>query len=72
MPALNSAFATATPQFLTSGAGFRITVLPAARAASTPPIGIATGKFQGGTTSVNLSGENFASLLFTSSGIRLA
>jgi hypothetical protein len=33
-----------------SGAGFRMTVLPAASAAATPPQGIAIGKFQGGTT----------------------
>ncbi len=62
MPALCKQFATATAQFLTSGAGFKITELPAARAARTPPIGMATGKFHGGTTSVNLSGVNFASL----------
>ena len=33
-----------------SDAGLRITVLPAASAAATPPQGIASGKFQGETT----------------------
>src|SRR5579875_3483721 len=33
-----------------SGAGLRTTALPAARAASVPPAGIAYGKFQGGAT----------------------
>jgi hypothetical protein len=36
-----------------SGAGFRMTALPAAKAAHTPLIGIAKGKFHGGTTSAN-------------------
>ena len=39
-----------------SGAGLRITVFPAANAAHTPPIGIAYGKFQGGTTKIVPSG----------------
>src|SRR5262245_23704876 len=33
-----------------SDAGLRMTLLPAARAAATPPQGIASGKFQGETT----------------------
>ena len=33
-----------------SEAGLRITVLPAASAAATPPQGIASGKFHGETT----------------------
>ena len=37
-----------------------MTPLPAARAASTPPAGIATGKFQGGVTTVRRDGSNRA------------
>jgi hypothetical protein len=36
------------------------TPLPAASAASTPPAGIATGKFQGGVTTVSATGSKLA------------
>ena len=40
------------------GAGLRITVLPAASAASTPPAGMAYGKFHGDATTVTRYGSN--------------
>ncbi len=47
---------TATPSPRLSGAGFKMTALPAASAAQTPPAGIAYGKFHGGTTTTVPSG----------------
>ncbi len=38
-------------------AGFKMTVFPAASAAATPPHGIATGKFHGGTTTTTPTGR---------------
>ena len=40
--------------------GFNTAALPAASAANTPPDGMATGKFQGGTTSTTPNGSNRA------------
>ena len=40
----------------TSGAGFSITALPAASAASTPPAGMAYGKFHGEATTTTPTG----------------
>ena len=40
-----------------SGADLKITELPAANAAQTPPQGIAYGKFHGGTTTVTPVGD---------------
>ena len=52
-PALQSVSTIARTQFTTCGAGLMITAEPAARAASTPPAAIATGKFQGGVTTTS-------------------
>ena len=41
-----------------SGADLKITVLPAAKAAQIPPVGIAYGKFQGGTTTTTPTGDD--------------
>ena len=41
-----------------SGADLKITELPAASAAQIPPVGIAYGKFQGGTTTTTPTGDD--------------
>lgn len=54
------------------GAGLASTADPAASAASTPPTGIATGKFHGGVTSVTPSGANRAPGTWSSSSAERA
>ena len=49
-PARQKHWHTSQATSTVSDAGLRITVLPAASAAAIPPQGIATGKFQGDTT----------------------
>src|SRR3990170_3044012 len=49
-PALQHWFASSHAVWRVSGGGFRSTVLPAINAASTPPAGIAYGKFHGDAT----------------------
>ena len=51
MPAAQNDLANSHATGKATEAGFRITVLPAANAAATPPTGIANGKFHGGMTS---------------------
>jgi hypothetical protein len=58
IPASSIASQMISAQRGTSGAGLKITPLPAASAASTPPAGMATGKFQGGTTAITPNGSN--------------
>ncbi|SIM75587.1 Uncharacterised protein [Mycobacteroides abscessus subsp. abscessus] len=59
-PASHRASAITAPQRWASAAGLKITAEPAARAASADPVGIATGKFHGGVTSVTSTGWNCA------------
>ncbi len=54
------------------GAGLMMTPLPAASAASTDPAGIATGKFQGGVTTVSRGGTEVAPSTWSSSVARSA
>ena len=49
--------ASSQPTSTASGAGLRMTALPAASAASTPPAGMDSGKFQGGVTTTTPSGS---------------
>ncbi len=66
-PACQSASATTAAQRRAWGAGLKTTPDPAASAASTPPAGIAIGKFQGGVTTVSRAGSNTAPLTRSSS-----
>ena len=59
-PASHSASASTAPQRAACRAGLRMTPEPAASAASTPPAGIATGKFHGGVTTVSPTGTGVA------------
>ena len=56
-PAAQSACASPQPTSTASGAGLRMTALPATSAASTPPAGIESGKFHGGVTTTTPSGS---------------
>ena len=55
-PASHRQRASHQPTSTASGAGLRMTALPAASAASTPPAGMESGKFQGGVTTTTPSG----------------
>ena len=66
-PACQSASATTAAQRRACGAGLNTTPDPAASAASTPPAGIAIGKFHGGVTTVRRAGSNTAPLTRSSS-----
>ena len=55
-PASQRQRASHQPTSTASGAGFRMTVLPAASAASVPPAGMERGKFQGGVTTTTPRG----------------
>ncbi|MDR6117306.1 hypothetical protein QE370_000490 [Aeromicrobium sp. SORGH_AS981] len=55
------------PQRAACGAGLTTTADPAASAASVDPAGIATGKFQGGVTTVSADGTNVAPSTVSSS-----
>ena len=44
-----------------------MTALPAARAAATPPVGMATGKFQGEATTVTSTGAKRAPTRYSGS-----
>ena len=57
IPASHSRPASHQPTSTASGAGLRTTALPAASAASTPPAGMDSGKFQGGVTTTTPSGS---------------
>src|ERR1019366_1156878 len=56
-PAACSCSTSTAPVAIAGRAGFRITVLPAASAARTPPAGIENGKFHGGDTTTTPRGE---------------
>ncbi len=71
-PADQQASATSSAHRRVSGAGLRTTVLPAASAASTPPAGMATGKFHGGATSTTPRGRCSRPGIAVSSGARSA
>ena len=49
---------TNSAQWTTCGAGLMMTAEPAASAAIMPPVGMAMGKFHGGTTTVTWFGVN--------------
>ena len=66
-PASHRASATTAAQRRACGAGLNTTPDPAASAASTPPAGIATGKFHGGVTTVSRAGTKTAPLTRSSS-----
>ena len=51
---------TTAPVRTDCGAGLNTTGAPEASPASTPPVGMATGKFHGGMTSTSLDGWNWA------------
>ena len=71
-PAAQQASATTSAQRGVSGAGLNTTALPAARAASVPPAGMATGKFHGGITATTPNGVNSAPSIRSSSAARSA
>ena len=66
-PAAQHASATISAHRGVSGEGLKTTALPAASAAQTPPVGIATGKFHGGTTATTPSGAYVTSARCSSS-----
>ena len=55
-PAAWRARTISAPQRLAGGAGLRTTALPTASAATTPPVGMASGKFHGEATTLTLAG----------------
>ena len=59
-PARRQCSTTSRPTRRVCGAGLRITALPAASAASTPPAGMAYGKFHGDATTVTRYGSKCA------------
>ena len=59
LSALCTALIATSAHRTTCGAGLIITAAPAASAANTPPMGMATGKFHGGVTNTTLNGVNF-------------
>lgn len=67
MPAAQSASVITAAQRRAWGAGLKTTPDPAASAASTPPAGMARGKFHGGATTVSRDGTNTAPLTRSSS-----
>ena len=71
-PAAQQASATISAHRRVRDAGLKTTPLPAARAATTPPHGMATGKFHGGTTATTPSGVNSAAATRSSSRQRSA
>ncbi len=62
MPASQRQLASDQPTSTASSAGLSTTALPAPSAASTPPAGIESGKFQGGVTTTTPSGSMRQSL----------
>ena len=66
-PASHSASASTAAHRRACGAGLKTTPEPAASAASTPPAGMAIGKFHGGVTTVSREGTNTAPLTRSSS-----
>ena len=60
------------PTSFSSLAGLMTAADPDASAASTPPAGIATGKFHGGVTTVTFDGTNSAPVIFSRSRARSA
>jgi len=71
-PAAHIASARRAPDLRAGVAGLKTTPLPAASAATTPPVGMARGKFQGGVTRVTRDGTNRAPSTCSSSRARSA